>query len=680
MLVMSGVAPWAKKLLTVTPTEHDFFDLRGPAVYCLVSPWCTRLYMEKTVRGAGERWWEHIPCTESGNNEHAPKLYTFLKVFRWQKYLVLPLAAGIRDGLQVLEKTLIHRFSPALNVVGRYGGTKQKARPGKRERQKGKVPIPSGRSGLLSFSLAGQGKRHYNLAELLEDAYAAGKRMVKFESSGGEVWGEKWSVVRRKLGTSTVAGEKAKLPLGRSKLLLEEGGMFRVAPIVKTESAWCRGKGYLRLLLELPRKRAELKYFDVSKLVFLYRCAREFKTKTSRRTLKEMIAAVIKKKTGVNIKLKINARVKYSHRVIQHKTNGRAKGGRAILGGCHEEGSVSASGADAFMGDCIGTCRGKTDMFGKQAWQLAAKLSHLVVVPVDRNQGDVVIMCPSTYHHDLQLMFNLNVAYQQVSGVSEKEVLARVRTEFKDRDLQKLGAWNPKAKLGQVYVLPKHKDLLRWRPIAPANAEGSKTAGRRLARALNFLLKRVPKAKHFNLKVTTLLKQNLKKTEKELSIFGENSMALVNSFDIKEMFTSLPHQEIVRVTDWLLQQWEARGVFKMSLSRRGRVVILNRKSPGPGYVTVKFSQIRRMVSYELENTYIVCTKKILKQVVGIPMGENSSSSLACILCAKYEVDFINALGADQRLIHGVRLVDDVTIACVQLLADGGWRCEGADIT
>ncbi|GBG77977.1 hypothetical protein CBR_g25908 [Chara braunii] len=100
----------------------------------------------------------------------------------------------------------------------------------------------------------------------------------------------------------------------------------------------------------------------------------------------------------------------------------------------------------------------------------------------------------------------------------------------------------------------------------------------------------------------------------------------------------------------------------MSLSRRSPIVVLNQRSLGPGYVVVKFSQIQRMVSFELDNTYIMCRIEILKQVVGIPMGKNSSPSLACVLCAKQEVDFITSLGADQKLVHGVRLVDDVTIA------------------
>ncbi|GBG92408.1 hypothetical protein CBR_g55343 [Chara braunii] len=569
------------------------------------------------------------------------------------------------------------RFSPALNMVGRGAGTKQKARLGKKERQKAVAPMPMQRRGLLYITLVRQPKRYFSLAELLEDTIAAGMKAVEIVSSGGEVWGEKWSVIRRTFGTSTVAVEEVKLPLVRTKQLLERGGPFRVAPIVKTESARSRGKGYLRLLLEMSRKQAELKFFDVTKLVFLYMCAREFKTKSTRRTLKEKIAAVIRKKTGVNIRLKVNVKVKYSHhlkkrrihdtvvlcveksrvhpilttvlrrwvRVVWKKngtveqvlTNHRKAAREAsayctcsqdrpprvdghvlarvaqcsmVLGFLHNGKNVLQSDAGTRPAEVQRAVEKsleavmRRDLFQvadpsvfqdiisnhvetrqacpeEKAREIAAKVSHLVVVPVDRNPGDIVVMCPSTYHHGLQMMFNLNVAYQQVSGVSETEVLAQVKAVFKEQALNKIGAWNPAARLGQTYVLPKHKDLTRWRPIAPTRTEGSKTAGRRLARVLNFLLERVPKAKHFNLKATAMLKQNLEKAEERLNIFGDRTMALMASYDIKEMFTSLPHEAVRRAVDWLLQQWELRGVFKVSLSRRGRVVTINRKSPGP---------------------------------------------------------------------------------------------------
>ncbi|GBG76433.1 hypothetical protein CBR_g22181 [Chara braunii] len=641
-----------------------------------------------------------LELRESLQTKQAPELKRMCKTknIKW-----ISKAQAVKDLAAAEARVAYDGFSPALNVVGRAAGTKRRTRLDKKERKKRETSAPTYRRGLVSLVLVNSERRYFSLAELLEETVAAGTKAVEFASSGGEVWGEvwgeKWSIIRRKFGTSTVTGKEVKLPLSRSKQLLERGGRFRLSPIVKTVSARCRGKGYLRLLLEMPRKQVELKYFDVAKLVFLYRCAREFKTKATRRTLKEKIAAVIRKKTGVNIRMKVNVGVKYSHKLRKRKIHNTVvlcyvlariaqcsaappfmHNGKNILQ-CDVDAkqvelqqAVGRSLEAVMKRDLIQLDRGyfqdsisdsaETRLAGseEQACKLAAMLSHLVVVPVDRNPGDLVVMCPTTYHYGLQMMFNLNIAYQQVTEKSESEVLTLVKTMFKKLELDKIGAWNPSAKLGQAYVLPKHKDLTRWRPIAPTFTEGSKTTGRRLARALNFLLERAPEARHFNLKATTLLKQNLETAVRKLSMFGEKSMALMASLDIKEMFTSLQHRAIAHVIDWLLQQWEMKSVFNLSLSRRGRVVILNQKSLRQGYVTVKFSQIRQMVSFELDNAYIMCKTMILKQIVGIPMGKHSSPSLACLLCAKHEVDFLNSLGADQRLVHGVRLVDDVTIA------------------
>ncbi|GBG66496.1 hypothetical protein CBR_g63079 [Chara braunii] len=69
----------------------------------------------------------------------------------------------------------------------------------------------------------------------------------------------------------------------------------------------------------MPRKQVELENFGISKLVYLYRCAREFSTRTTRKTLKPMLATVIRKRRGVNIRLKLNVGVKYNHRLRKKK-------------------------------------------------------------------------------------------------------------------------------------------------------------------------------------------------------------------------------------------------------------------------------------------------------------------------------------------------------------------------
>ncbi|GBG91150.1 hypothetical protein CBR_g52031 [Chara braunii] len=160
--------------------------------------------------------------------------------------------------------------------------------------------------------------------------------------------------------------------------------------------------------------------------------------------------------------------------------------------------------------------------------------------------------------------------------------------------------------------------------------------------------------------VTTHLKERLMQSEKRCNNKKGDAMVLLRSYDIKEMFTSLPHDAIIDVVDWLLQEWEVKGREKVSVSRRGKEVVMNQKSRGKGYVQLSFQLIREYVKFELNHTYTTCRGTLLMQIVGIPMGKNSSPLLTCIQCTKYETEFMRSLGKDGALVQGIRFMVDVT--------------------
>ncbi|GBG92229.1 hypothetical protein CBR_g54772 [Chara braunii] len=234
-----------------------------------------------------------------------------------------------------------------------------------------------------------------------------------------------------------------------------------------------------------------------------------------------------------------------------------------------------------------------------------------------------------------------------------------MREDYKRAGLEKVAAWNGKGRIGDAYVLPKHKDLEKWRPIAPTNNEPTKTGSMRIARALNALLVRLPAGEHFNMGVTTQLKERLMGIERERGSRRTGAMAILRSSDIKEMFTSLPHTSIIEAVEWLLGEWEKKRRTGVSVSRRVKEVVMSKKSMGNGYVKLSFHLIISYVKYELAHTYTKCAGVLLKQEVGIPMGKNSSPPLACILCAKFEMEFMRSLGKDRALVHSVRFMDDV---------------------
>ncbi|GBG60649.1 hypothetical protein CBR_g11874 [Chara braunii] len=578
-------------------------------------------------------------------------------------------------------------YSPTIKP-GPGTGTKgnPKKRLGRRERRArlggDKEQVEVKRTRIIIFQTDSGTLGSTSLRMILDATYREGKKQIQVVSEGGKVWGEDRALIKRLFGTSTVVAQVRKITLSHSKTWLEEGGRFWISPIVITQNARDRGKGYLQQLLEMPFKRKELSLLSVDKLMHLYNCAGTFKEKEKRRLIKDFLGKAVGRKAGVNIRKRITVQVRYSRevkksgirsilitqiescglhpaiaRIFKRKARVvsiRNKNVAEIL--CDYKqlskkpelyctckhydlpivwGHVLARIADVTelptlllngknvvrprlettedevssnirlaltdllgekMGEqlknlhiagCFSSERGNhCDTDEGLVYSVKKRFRDLLITQVDRNAGDLVLMCPSTYHHGLDKLFSWNVAYDEVSS-SETEILKVMKKDFVDSSLHKLANWNSKGRIGQAYVLPKHKDLERWRPIAPACSEPTMTGSK--WRALNFLLEKLPGAEHFNLTATALLKQNLKKAERKLQQYGKDTMTICGGFDIKEMFTSLPHSAILEALSWLLGQWEKKGYQKITVCKRRKQVTLGLKTFEKGYVKFSFS-------------------------------------------------------------------------------------------
>ncbi|GBG92590.1 hypothetical protein CBR_g56103, partial [Chara braunii] len=206
----------------------------------------------------------------------------------------------------------------------------------------------------------------------------------------------------------------------------------------------------------------------------------------------------------------------------------------------------------------------------------------------------------------------------------------------------------------------KVKDLSRWRPISPSCSEPSQTASARLGRTLRYMLVGLPRSSHFSLRSTDNLKPSLTRGIKKLEKNGDTILG--KSYDIKDMFARLPHADILAAVVWLIQVYSSRDIVGAKVSIRGKVCKMSRNGrKEEGYIDLPFDRILQMVRYELQYTYTICKGKVYQQVFGIPMGKNSSPTLADLLCAKAEFDFLSSLQNDRQLITGVRLLDDVSV-------------------
>ncbi|GBG62612.1 hypothetical protein CBR_g31248 [Chara braunii] len=234
-----------------------------------------------------------------------------------------------------------------------------------------------------------------------------------------------------------------------------------------------------------------------------------------------------------------------------------------------------------------------------------------LLTPLDRNAGETLIMCPLVYHRAMMDSFVTNVGYRVVQE-QESEVLARVKTE----------------------------DTNCFRPICPTFKEPMVKTGRVVAKALNHLQFQLPD---------------------EPSTGVESA-----SHDIKEMFSRLPHEDILDVVTWIVEHYRGKGKSFVRVNTRGRVASFEKTAEADHWRQLDLDDMIKFVRLELKHTYTYATGVLLRQVVGIPTGKSTSPPLACILCAYAECKFLNSLGVFRKRVFGIRLIDDITLVTFAL--------------
>ncbi|GBG67899.1 hypothetical protein CBR_g1018 [Chara braunii] len=284
------------------------------------------------------------------------------------------------------------------------------------------------------------------------------------------------------------------------------------------------------------------------------------------------------------------------------------------------------------------------------------RFANLVRVPIDHNVGDTLVCCPVIYRHGMDKLFLDNQGF--VKCDSEKKVRDLPAARFRDEGLTTLGKWDREGSLGEAYVVPKHKDVAKWRPICPTHSECGVRASKTAVQAINRMLWDLPSAINFNLKSMSDLAAAVGGVNKDLK---KGEQLLSSAFDIKEMFCNLPHAAIIHTVQWVVDFWSMRGCSGILVKKRGKGAKLKKGGKQEGWITIEFDMLIKFVIFDLECTFVRACGRVLQQKVGIPMGKSSSPALACLLCAYNEFRFLSSLRCDRKLVHGIRMVDDVSL-------------------
>ncbi|GBG83758.1 hypothetical protein CBR_g37559 [Chara braunii] len=295
-------------------------------------------------------------------------------------------------------------------------------------------------------------------------------------------------------------------------------------------------------------------------------------------------------------------------------------------GGFMSKAVTGARGQGTWAGH-VGRARGQGTWDEEQVAKWCKRFEGLVLAPMDHNQGDTTVICPVIYRHAFGKTFVWNCNYEDARE-KEQDILLRARNDFKQASLHKIAAWKTDGRIGRAYVIPKDKDLDRWRPIAPATGDPAGTAQRKVAKALHYLMKLFPKEHTFYLNLIQELPAKQEAVQKRSTEIGCTGVE-GRCYDIKDMLTKIPHDAVRRATD--------------------------------GYVGIRFESIFAMVEYDLNNAYVNCGQVMRRQISGIPMGKCTSPILATITCAMAEFNMLKGLGSDGKLVGGWRIVDDITV-------------------
>ncbi|GBG63667.1 hypothetical protein CBR_g38979 [Chara braunii] len=459
---------------------------------------------------------------------------------------------------------------------------------------------------------------------------------------------------------------------------MEKGVELEILHLRRWKPKISKDKNFLISILRRKNRVGALKNCNLDVLIRLTGAAQDFQKAATTAYLRRIIGRTIKSCFGWSLNSKVTVKLKFDDRIriaeVRKFLNDKLE--ESVIPACLKNHArrgwanwrgprpmVSRGDAEACL---TGEPDAKTRFLDlREVHRLKARLDGLVLTPLDRNPGDTLVLCPKVYYEAMLELFVASTGYV-VTGIQEAKVMEEMRSDVEKAGLTNLVQWDKKGKIGEAYVMPKHKDLTRFRPICPTYSEPTIKGCRLVVKALNHMLYTLPRDWHFNLKSVSSLVLTLDRINKMVGRrMGISSVLSAMSYDIKDMFSKLPHDEIEEAVDWLVDYHLGKGRRQVRVSAWGKGCTFGRTAGDYHWRSVDLQQIKCFVRMELRHAYTQATGVLLRQVIEIPMGKSTSPPLACILCAFAEFKFLRNLGRASRDVFGVRLMDDVSLVVLE---------------
>lgn len=324
--------------------------------------------------------------------------------------------------------------------------------------------------------------------------------------------------------------------------------------------------------------------------------------------------------------------------------------------------------------------------------KLKRKLHGLVISERDKNETQLYCECPVIHYQRLERMFYKLNNYEKITDESKQQIISRMRTMFNIRGLKKISPWTDSGTLPVGFVNPKEKALqTKERGIASYFKHPMRKTFKRAGKVLTWLLRQLPlNVPHFTLHKLHNLKNRVAEAQRKLKArYGSDTSLIMFCSDVKQMFTFLSHRGIEEALEWLftevseLKQYTQRGGIDRTprKTRKNKMTLVvetnevywgegnheghlkDRATGGPeDVITFSFSDLRSIITMDLNFTYSTVGQTILKQKQGCPIGGILSSFYANLYCAKQEYNYMTSSTLNRKdRIYGIRQIDDLVM-------------------
>jgi hypothetical protein len=290
------------------------------------------------------------------------------------------------------------------------------------------------------------------------------------------------------------------------------------------------------------------------------------------------------------------------------------------------------------------------------------QLSDFIFVGLDKNSGKTAILCPVKMHRILtEVFYDDRTHYVDLTNqIHPKSVLNAWQKAYYVYKWTSVARLRKFGSLPYAYATPKNKDLTRYRSIISYANHPLKLVYGVAQRAIIFMIKSI-NVTHFTLHKTHDVLRSIQKIQSDIgSTFQANTVFLPFAFDVKEMFTGLPHFVIRNAVLFLID-------YARELTRSQYVRVPNDKSYPCAFgrsankfdvAEITFSQIFEIVSFDIRSAVFTLGSHLFLQQSGAPIGILSTAE-AIATCVHAEHVWHSSLGVDAMFIRVLRYVDDL---------------------